>query len=52
MIKVMTKEEFVNRYKREYEAKQKAKDVKYKQDIVMAHRSGMERSMRRKFGQV
>lgn len=52
MIKAMTKEEFMTRYKRDYEAKQKARDVKYKQDIAMAHRSGMERSMRRKFGQV
>jgi len=52
MIKPMTKEEFLNRYKKDYEAKQKAKDVKYKQDIAIAHRSGMERSMRRKFGQV
>ncbi len=48
----MTKEEFMDRYKREYEAKQRAKDLKYRQDIAVAHRSGMERSMRRKFGQV
>lgn len=52
MIKSMTKEEFMDRYKREYEAKQRAKDLKYRQDIAVVHMNGMERSMRRKFGQV
>lgn len=48
----MMKEEFVNRYKREYEAKQNPKELKHKQDIAVVHMNGMERSMRRKFGQV